>query len=616
MSECSVTPLDGPALPYSEALFFLDDRGRFTSANDAFGQLVGYPAEVLPGRALASLLVPDLPRNGLLERALRGEVLTLELPVHGTDGQRRDLLITTFPLLSQYVLVGVGAIARAAEGARQAEKAVLKREQQLSIIFQAVADIIFVLKIEEHERYEVIFANRALLNATGLNHDQVVGCYVPDIVPADSLELALTHIRQVVQTKQRATWQTTSDYPAGRRTGEVCLTPLFNAQGECCQLVGVVHDLTIQKQVEESLRASNERFLYALKATTDALYDWDVRADTLLWGEGFEDLFGYRLENNPSTFGQWADFVHPDDAPRTVDTLRHTALRTQYNHWQQEYRFRRADGSWAVVFDRGYVIRDAQGQAVRMLGAMQDITARKDAESTQRLMTQELLQHNADLQQFTYIVSHNLRAPLANARGFVDLLTQVPKDDVVFDTSLQHLQTSIEQLDLILEDITAILSIRDKLEPSRREPVQLAEVLGQVRQTMDEVLRATGSQLTDSVPVDLSVFGNRAYVHSIFYNLLSNAVKYRAPSRPLRVECAGHCTSQGGVVLTITDNGSGFDLDKTAGEVFQLYKRFHTSSKGRGIGLFLVKSHVEAMGGRVEVSSRVGEGTRFTLSFD
>jgi PAS domain S-box-containing protein len=616
MSECSVTPLDSPAEPRSEALFFLDTQGRFTSANDAFGQLAGQPAEALPGCLLAELLVPGWPHDELLERALRGEVLTLELPVRGADGQRHNLLITTFPLLNQYVLVGVGAIVRAAEDVRQAEKAVLEQEQQLSIIFQAVADIIFVLRVEEHDRYRVIFANRALLDATGLAHAQVVGRYVPDIVPADSLELALTHIREVVQTGQRATWQTTSDYPAGRRTGEVCLTPLFNAQNECCQLVGVVHDLTTQKQTEECLRASNERFLYALKATTDALYDWDVRADTLLWGEGFEDLFGYQLESNPSAFGQWADFVHPDDAPRTVDTLRHTALRTKHNHWQQEYRFRRADGSWAVVFDRGYIIRDAQGQAVRMIGAMQDITARKDAESTQRLMTQELLRHNADLQQFTYIVSHNLRAPLANARGFADLLTQVPKDDVVFDTSLQHLQTSIQQLDLILKDITAILSIRDQPEPSRREPVRLAEVLEQVRQTMDEVLRSTGSQLTASIPADLSVLGNRAYVYSIFYNLLSNAVKYRAAGRPLRVECAGRRTPQGGVVLTITDNGSGFDLDKTAGEVFQLYKRFHTSSKGRGIGLFLVKSHVEAMGGRIEVSSRVGEGTRFTLSFD
>jgi hypothetical protein len=101
--------------------------------------------------------------------------------------------------------------------------------------------------------------------------------------------------------------------------------------------------------------------------------------------------------------------VHPDDVSHTVDDRHYTIAHTQHNHWQQEYRFECADGSWSLVFDRGYIIRNATGQAVRMIGAMQDITARKAAEEKHQRMAQELFKQNADLQQFTYIVSHNLR---------------------------------------------------------------------------------------------------------------------------------------------------------------------------------------------------------------
>ncbi|OGX82879.1 hypothetical protein BEN48_17405 [Hymenobacter glacialis] len=491
----------------------------------------------------------------------------------------------------------------------------VEREHQLSVIFDTIADVTFVLRVEEGGRYQFVFANKAFEKTTGLPLKRVLGRYVQDIIPEPSLSLVLTKYREAIASMEPVVWQETSVYPSGQVVGEVRVTPVADEHGRCYQLVGVVHDLTKEKQVERALRVSNERFAYALRATADAIYDWTVGDDMLYWGEGYEKLFGHHLTENPTPFSKWADCVHPDDSLRTVEGLRQTVLETTDLFWQEEYRFRRADGTWAEVFDRGFLVRDAAGQAVRMIGAMQDITARKLAERQQQLLTEKLLSQNADQQQFTFIVSHNLRAPLSNALGFSSLLTRVEKQSEVFDTSLQNLHTCLQQLDAVLTDVNDILSVRDEQAGYRPEPVPLAAVCEQAILGLQAALQAAGGQLSCQIPADLRVAGSRAYFHSIFHNLISNAIKYRADARPLRIDIVATTALAQGLTITVRDNGLGFDRQKAGDNVFQLYRRFHAGQAGRGIGLYLVRAHVEAMGGQVAVASRLNEGTKFTIHF-
>ena len=326
-------------------------------------------------------------------------------------------------------------------------------------------------------------------------------------------------------------------------------------------------------------------------------------------------MFGHKLRENPTPFNTWANYVKPTEHDRVVAGLRHTAFATTNLFWQQEYRFSRADGSWAVVFDRGYILRDKQGRPIRMIGAMQDITARKEAEDQQRLLANKLGRQNADLQQFTYIVSHNLRAPLANALGYADLLSRVEKTSPVFDESLRNLRTSLHLLDGVLTDINGILSIRDQQGSYRPEPVALAEVCRQALHSLVRQLQECGGELRCVIPEELRVPGSRAYFHSIFHNLISNAIKYRSDTRALQIAIEATGSSGGPVRIVVEDNGSGFDHKKAGGDIFQLYRRFHPDKPGRGVGLFLVKSHVESMHGRISVQSQLGVGTQFTLLF-
>ncbi|WP_400191391.1 PAS domain S-box protein [Hymenobacter sp. B81] len=603
----------GAAFEHSPAaLFVLDPGGYFVRINARFAQLTGYADWQLAGRGPWHF-VPAAAAVGLRQAlTAAGTVAGAEADWLTAAGSRRPLWLTLLPARAGEERYGV---AQDRSPAALAERVVWQREQQLSAIFNSIADVTFVLDVEPVGRYRFAFINRAFELTTGLPEDKVLGQYVEDVIPEPSLSLVLTQYRQAIETRQRVSWLETWHYPTGQVMGEVGITPVFDEDGRCRQLVGIVHDLTEQSRAAEALLLSNERFRYAIRATSDAIYDWNIPADSLYWGEGLETLFGYSLTENPKALDQWSDAVHPDDAPRITDGLNALLADPQAQKWQEEYRFRRADGSWATVADHGYILRNPQGEAQRMIGAMQDISAHKEAEEKQRQMAQELFEQNADLQQFTYIISHNLRAPLANAHGYADLLTRVSKDSDVFDTSLQHLRTSLRQLDAVLTDITTILSIRDKQQLRPPEPVHLAGVCQQVTQLLAESLHACGGTVQCGLARELRVNGNRAYFHSIFYNLVSNAIKYRSPERPLRVAITGQAQAGGGVVVQVQDNGLGFDYARVGEGVFELYKRFHPDQPGRGLGLFLVKSHVESMGGRIAVSSAVNQGACFTLHF-
>jgi len=220
------------------------------------------------------------------------------------------------------------------------------------------------------------------------------------------------------------------------------------------------------------------------------------------------------------------------------------------------------------------------------------------------------------LQQFTYVISHNLRAPLANALGLATVLTKMDKNSGVFATALTNLRQSMVQADNVLKDLNLVLSIRDKKDMQATESLALKNVCQQAIRDLEEPLQECDGKVVLDVEDQLMTRGNRAYLYSIFYNLLSNSIKYRSEERTLQVDIMCCTGTHGGPTITFTDNGSGFDRFKAGSDVFQLYKRFHTNQRGRGIGLFLVKTHVEAMGGKIEVTSKVNFGTRFTIHLD
>jgi PAS domain S-box-containing protein len=178
-------------------------------------------------------------------------------------------------------------------------------------------------------------------------------------------------------------------------------------------LVVNYRDVTEKMRSQEILRQSEERFRLIARATSDAIWDWDLSTDDTWFGDGMRALFGHALASPVTNLLWWLERIHPDERDRVEKGIR-AAIDASDGRWEAEYRFLKADGSYANVFDRGFVVRNDEGRPIRMLGGMSDITARTRAEEERRLLD-ESFRMMADASTLGMSVFHRERIAYANA---------------------------------------------------------------------------------------------------------------------------------------------------------------------------------------------------------
>ncbi|MEO5601849.1 MAG: ATP-binding protein [Cyclobacteriaceae bacterium] len=224
---------------------------------------------------------------------------------------------------------------------------------------------------------------------------------------------------------------------------------------------------------------------------------------------------------------------------------------------------------------------------------------------------QELIEHNNQLEQFAFIAAHNLRAPLTRVLGLANLIQMGPTEQDK-QIALEKLISSTHDLDQVIKDLNAILNI--KRHTGNFTEVDLNESLTRTKRILEKEIEDTQTKIIVNFSEADKVYAIGPYVESILYNLISNAIKYRDPERaPFIAIKTTH--EKEFVCLAVMDNGLGIDLSKYQQSVFSLYKRFHLHVEGKGLGLYLVKTQIEALGGRVEVKSEPNEGATFLVYF-
>ena len=494
------------------------------------------------------------------------------------------------------------------------------------------------------------------------------------------------------------------------------------------------------KQTNEEIKESNEKYDIVAKATSDTIWDWKIQEDSISWNRGIEGIFGYNQEEVGKTSKWWFDKIHPEDSIRMSIKL-YSFIEQKTEKWQDQYRFRCADGTYKYVLDRGFLLKDEKGRAIRMIGAIQDITKQKEEEqrlklletvitqskdsiliteansaarkipkivyvnpafsqmsgyqsneiigkspnifkgpksdsdelkkllraikneeeclietisytkkkeeywvrfsmipifnnddvishwiSIQRDITdekkletekehliRELTQNNKDLKQFSYITSHNLRAPLSNLIGLLNLIEDIPVNNPELEEILAGFSKSTHLLNETINDLVKVIIIKDN--PSmQKEEVSLKEVFENVFNQLSfqiELHKPIIKLKFDRVPL---LNTNKAYIESILLNLLTNSIKYKSENRKLKISITAEQIDHK-AILTFKDNGIGIDLERNRDKVFGLYQRFHNYPDSKGLGLYLVKSQVETMGGTISIDSEVNKGTTFTITF-
>ncbi len=226
---------------------------------------------------------------------------------------------------------------------------------------------------------------------------------------------------------------------------------------------------------------------------------------------------------------------------------------------------------------------------------------------------ENLLQRNKDLEEFSYIVSHNLRAPVANMLGLASLFKNPEMQGENRKELIPHLEDSARRLDTTIRDLSEVLSIRNSAMKSR-ENINLLDTVNFIKKSLKSEIVETDTEIEADFSESPQLLTVRAYLETIVYNLISNAIKYRSPSRKPQVQLRTRIEN-GYVCLFVTDNGLGIDLRAGTYKIFGLYQRMHTHTEGKGLGLYMVQTQVESLNGKIEVESEVGVGTTFKVYF-
>jgi signal transduction histidine kinase len=257
------------------------------------------------------------------------------------------------------------------------------------------------------------------------------------------------------------------------------------------------------------------------------------------------------------------------------------------------------------------MLQDPDVQAI--VSNFRDITERKNAEREKEKITADVIRQNKDLEQFAYIVSHNLRSPVANIKGLAYSMDYAKNEDEK-KFILNGISTAVGKLDEIIVDLNQILN-NTRSNSEKREMVNFEDLVNDIRTSINDLIEKADATIETDFSEVSGMLTQKSYLHSIFYNLISNAIKYRNEEEDSLIAIKSF-KNDDHIILTFRDNGIGMDLEKYEGQVFGLYKRFHYHIEGKGMGLFMVKAQVETLGGRIGVQSQVGKGSTFTIEFE
>lgn len=243
---------------------------------------------------------------------------------------------------------------------------------------------------------------------------------------------------------------------------------------------------------------------------------------------------------------------------------------------------------------------------------IRNITEKKMAELEREKITADLVKRNNDLEQFTYIISHNLRSPVANIKGLSDLLNCFDHTDPDCITTLDSLALSVKNLDKVIMDLNQILQTGNQVN-DKNEVVSLPVLIAEIKLGLQDMITANNVTICYDFSWIDELYILKSYIYSIFQNLIVNSIKYRRAETDPVIQIST-MLKKDKVIISFKDNGKGIDLDKNSKQLFGLYKRFDHSVEGKGMGLFMVKMQVESLGGTIAVDSELGKWTEFKIT--
>lgn len=364
-----------------------------------------------------------------------------------------------------------------------------------------------------------------------------------------------------------------------------------------------------QRKTAEHLANENKEQLELILSTSNiGLWEFDVKTKETNFNQQFKKILGYSDVYDFSA-KDFFEKIHPEDVNFTK-ALADTEANNTYPDKMIQFRIENASGNYIYVLSSWKLLYKEQ-EPLKISGVILSIEELKQKELQILKVSEELMHRNNELKKFAYITSHNLRAPVVNISSLSEMIIQTSlntENTLIFD----KIKESVQRLENTLDDLVEVVS------QGKSSNLSLEKI--DIESTIQSVLEAVKNQLPNAdyqVNINLSVKALSVPKHhllSIILNLLTNALKFKVEGRKTIINIESLNENET-TVLKFSDNGIGIDLPKNQAKIFGLYQRINPQIAGKGIGLFITKSHMDSLNGKIEVKSDLNEGTTFILSF-
>ncbi|RZK75262.1 MAG: PAS domain-containing sensor histidine kinase [Pedobacter sp.] len=483
-------------------------------------------------------------------------------------------------------------------------------------LLDRVPDLMFKLNWDSKDgNYTVVYCNNAVNDIYEVTPEELKRnprIFFHDRLFPDDREITFEKIRHSRETITELDHEYRIVLPIkGMRWMRVIAMPEKMPDGSLC-FFGRVTDITHEKEQEQELELSEERYTFALQAASEGIWDWDMVAKTIYFSAQSMKIIGMEEKEAVVPFEFWRSRIHPDDL-KGYEKAKNDHLKGKTSSYESIYRVSRNDGSYRWILSRGRVVQfDARKKPIRGIGTHKDITQLKEKEIELGNTINIIGNQNSRLSNFAHIVSHNLRSHSGNLKMLLDLFKTA--NEAEREEMLQHLEAISDGLAVTITHLKELVEIQFEIK-TVKEKLNLRHYLKNILNILHNEINRLGVIIEVNIPLDVTVEYNPAYLESVLLNLTTNAIKYSGSDRVLMLSYDFGIVN-GKKVLSVSDNGLGIDLKKHKNSIFGMYKTFHKHQNSRGIGLFITKNQIEAMGGTIEVTSEVNKGTTFKIYFN
>lgn len=580
----------------ADAFFTVDSNFIVTYWNHTAENLLGVKREDLIGKNLWEVF-PDAVH--LPSYTNYHKVLETGMPISFEDYYGFWIEVNAYPSED-----GLTVFFRDISFRKEAEENLRRAYEERNQILESIGDAFFAV---DHD-WKVTYWNRMAEEVLLKPKNEIVGRYLwteyADAIDSDFYRM----YHKAVESGEIISFE--EYYPTQQKWFEVTAYPSQNG------LSVYFKDITFRKEIDFRLLEANERFEKVAEATNEAIWDWNIVNSTIFRGKGFTTLFGLDSTGTNLELEAWSNHINVEDRDRVLSTINAAISDPDIRIWEEEYRYEKGDGKYAYVLDRGIVIRDKQGKPVRMVGAMQDISYRKEYEQHLKTLNAALNKNiseleiaNEELEQFAFITSHDLQEPLRMITSFLNQLERKYADKLD-DKARQYIGFATDGAVRMKQIILDLLefSRAGKLSENIHE-LDLEEIIDQYKLLRSRLIQEKSVDLVYSKLPRVTAFA--VPLTQTIHCLLDNAIKYSKDSeKPIIKLNVSEEKMQW--LFSIEDNGIGIE-EEYFEKIFVIFQRLHnrTEYSGTGMGLSIVKKNVESWGGKVWLESEIGVGSTF-----